>query len=86
MWQVSALIFNVCLPHISDKATNPLNRETDWSSIHAFCDQLNNELEGWDEAAVCLHCIIATIKVYNTHNHLLAVYALCLLIIQFSVF
>uniref|UniRef100_A0A3P8V5N4 Golgi associated, gamma adaptin ear containing, ARF binding protein 1 n=1 Tax=Cynoglossus semilaevis TaxID=244447 RepID=A0A3P8V5N4_CYNSE len=29
-----------------NKATNPLNRETDWSSIHAFCDQLNNELEG----------------------------------------
>ncbi|XP_068435301.1 ADP-ribosylation factor-binding protein GGA1-like [Clinocottus analis] len=27
-------------------ATNPLNRETDWSSIHAFCDQLNNDLEG----------------------------------------
>uniref|UniRef100_A0A672F646 Golgi associated, gamma adaptin ear containing, ARF binding protein 1 n=1 Tax=Salarias fasciatus TaxID=181472 RepID=A0A672F646_SALFA len=31
---------------VSDKATNPLNRDTDWSSIHAFCDQLNNELEG----------------------------------------
>uniref|UniRef100_A0AAX7T9W8 Golgi-associated, gamma adaptin ear containing, ARF binding protein 1 n=1 Tax=Astatotilapia calliptera TaxID=8154 RepID=A0AAX7T9W8_ASTCA len=30
----------------SDRATNPLNRDTDWSSIHAFCDQLNNELEG----------------------------------------
>ncbi|XP_029944762.1 ADP-ribosylation factor-binding protein GGA1-like isoform X1 [Salarias fasciatus] len=30
----------------ADKATNPLNRDTDWSSIHAFCDQLNNELEG----------------------------------------
>ncbi|CAN9505173.1 unnamed protein product [Ophioblennius macclurei] len=29
-----------------NKATNPLNRDTDWSSIHAFCDQLNNELEG----------------------------------------
>uniref|UniRef100_A0A672F245 Golgi associated, gamma adaptin ear containing, ARF binding protein 1 n=1 Tax=Salarias fasciatus TaxID=181472 RepID=A0A672F245_SALFA len=28
------------------RATNPLNRDTDWSSIHAFCDQLNNELEG----------------------------------------
>uniref|UniRef100_A0A672ZVJ9 VHS domain-containing protein n=1 Tax=Sphaeramia orbicularis TaxID=375764 RepID=A0A672ZVJ9_9TELE len=27
-------------------ATNPLNRDTDWSSIHAFCDQLNNDLEG----------------------------------------
>uniref|UniRef100_A0A3B5MCV7 Golgi-associated, gamma adaptin ear containing, ARF binding protein 1 n=1 Tax=Xiphophorus couchianus TaxID=32473 RepID=A0A3B5MCV7_9TELE len=31
---------------ISDRATNPLNRDTDWSSINAFCDQLNNELEG----------------------------------------
>uniref|UniRef100_A0A1A7XQI3 Golgi-associated, gamma adaptin ear containing, ARF binding protein 1 n=2 Tax=Iconisemion striatum TaxID=60296 RepID=A0A1A7XQI3_9TELE len=29
-----------------NRATNPLNRETDWSSIHAFCDQLNNDLEG----------------------------------------
>ncbi|XP_074511567.1 ADP-ribosylation factor-binding protein GGA1-like isoform X1 [Sebastes fasciatus] len=29
-----------------DRATNPLNRDTDWSSIHAFCDQLNNDLEG----------------------------------------
>uniref|UniRef100_A0AAQ5X2Q8 Golgi associated, gamma adaptin ear containing, ARF binding protein 1 n=1 Tax=Amphiprion ocellaris TaxID=80972 RepID=A0AAQ5X2Q8_AMPOC len=28
------------------RATNPLNRDTDWSSIHAFCDQLNNDLEG----------------------------------------
>ncbi|XP_072225776.1 ADP-ribosylation factor-binding protein GGA1-like [Leuresthes tenuis] len=31
--------------HIN-RATNPLNRDTDWSSIHAFCDQLNNDLEG----------------------------------------
>uniref|UniRef100_A0A3Q1AH80 Golgi associated, gamma adaptin ear containing, ARF binding protein 1 n=1 Tax=Amphiprion ocellaris TaxID=80972 RepID=A0A3Q1AH80_AMPOC len=30
----------------SNRATNPLNRDTDWSSIHAFCDQLNNDLEG----------------------------------------
>ncbi|XP_020561108.1 ADP-ribosylation factor-binding protein GGA1 isoform X1 [Oryzias latipes] len=29
-----------------NRATNPLNRETDWSSIHAFCNQLNNDLEG----------------------------------------
>nr|XP_043906854.1 ADP-ribosylation factor-binding protein GGA1-like isoform X2 [Solea senegalensis] len=29
-----------------NKATNPLNRDTDWISIHAFCYQLNNELEG----------------------------------------
>uniref|UniRef100_A0A8D3CY33 ADP-ribosylation factor-binding protein GGA1-like n=1 Tax=Scophthalmus maximus TaxID=52904 RepID=A0A8D3CY33_SCOMX len=28
------------------RATNPLNRDTDWSSIQAFCDQLNNDLEG----------------------------------------
>ncbi|XP_023670407.1 ADP-ribosylation factor-binding protein GGA1 [Paramormyrops kingsleyae] len=29
-----------------NKATNPLNKETDWESIKAFCEQLNNELEG----------------------------------------
>uniref|UniRef100_A0A672SJ51 ADP-ribosylation factor-binding protein GGA1-like n=1 Tax=Sinocyclocheilus grahami TaxID=75366 RepID=A0A672SJ51_SINGR len=29
-----------------DKATNPLNRETDWESIQLFCDQLSNEPEG----------------------------------------
>ncbi|KAG7460042.1 hypothetical protein MATL_G00217020 [Megalops atlanticus] len=29
-----------------NKATNPLNRDADWDSIQAFCDQLNNELEG----------------------------------------
>lgn len=34
------------LSHVSDRATNPLNRDTDWSSIHAFCDQLNSDLEG----------------------------------------
>ncbi|XP_056315746.1 ADP-ribosylation factor-binding protein GGA1 [Danio aesculapii] len=29
-----------------NKATNPLNRETDWESIQLFCDQLTNEPEG----------------------------------------
>ncbi|XP_076871934.1 ADP-ribosylation factor-binding protein GGA1 [Brachyhypopomus gauderio] len=29
-----------------NKATNPLNRETDWDSIKAFCEQLINEPEG----------------------------------------
>ncbi|XP_072299821.1 ADP-ribosylation factor-binding protein GGA1-like [Eucyclogobius newberryi] len=29
-----------------NRATNPLNRDTDWSSINAFCDKLNNDLEG----------------------------------------
>uniref|UniRef100_A0A4W5PEK9 Golgi associated, gamma adaptin ear containing, ARF binding protein 1 n=1 Tax=Hucho hucho TaxID=62062 RepID=A0A4W5PEK9_9TELE len=29
-----------------NKATNPLNRDTDWDSVQAFCDQLNNDLEG----------------------------------------
>uniref|UniRef100_A0A8D3BP40 ADP-ribosylation factor-binding protein GGA1-like n=1 Tax=Scophthalmus maximus TaxID=52904 RepID=A0A8D3BP40_SCOMX len=33
-------------PLESISATNPLNRDTDWSSIQAFCDQLNNDLEG----------------------------------------
>uniref|UniRef100_A0A6Q2ZC83 Golgi-associated, gamma adaptin ear containing, ARF binding protein 1 n=1 Tax=Esox lucius TaxID=8010 RepID=A0A6Q2ZC83_ESOLU len=27
-------------------ATNPLNRDTDWDSVQAFCDQLNYDLEG----------------------------------------
>ncbi|XP_069765302.1 ADP-ribosylation factor-binding protein GGA1-like isoform X3 [Narcine bancroftii] len=31
---------------MADKATNPLNRELQWDSIKAFCDQLNKELEG----------------------------------------
>uniref|UniRef100_A0A671UY44 Golgi associated, gamma adaptin ear containing, ARF binding protein 1 n=1 Tax=Sparus aurata TaxID=8175 RepID=A0A671UY44_SPAAU len=34
------------LQTVDHRATNPLNRDTDWSSIHAFCDQLNNDLEG----------------------------------------
>ncbi|KAI1886734.1 hypothetical protein AGOR_G00198860 [Albula goreensis] len=29
-----------------NKATNPLNKDTDWDSIRAFCEQLNNEVEG----------------------------------------
>ncbi|KAJ8283815.1 hypothetical protein COCON_G00026650 [Conger conger] len=29
-----------------NKATNPLNKDADWDSIRAFCDQLNNEVEG----------------------------------------
>lgn len=40
---------SLLLSHLSDRATNPLNRDTDWSSIHAFCDQLNSDLEGWEE-------------------------------------
>uniref|UniRef100_A0A3B4DDM6 Golgi-associated, gamma adaptin ear containing, ARF binding protein 1 n=1 Tax=Pygocentrus nattereri TaxID=42514 RepID=A0A3B4DDM6_PYGNA len=31
---------------LQNKATNPLNRETDWDSIKAFCEQLSNEPEG----------------------------------------
>uniref|UniRef100_A0A671L3K3 ADP-ribosylation factor-binding protein GGA1-like n=1 Tax=Sinocyclocheilus anshuiensis TaxID=1608454 RepID=A0A671L3K3_9TELE len=33
-------------PDGTNKATNPLNRETDWESIQLFCDQLSNEPEG----------------------------------------
>uniref|UniRef100_A0AAQ5XP33 Golgi-associated, gamma adaptin ear containing, ARF binding protein 1 n=1 Tax=Amphiprion ocellaris TaxID=80972 RepID=A0AAQ5XP33_AMPOC len=33
-------------PQIQYKATNPLNKETDWDSIKGFCDQLDNEPEG----------------------------------------
>uniref|UniRef100_A0A672ISX2 Golgi-associated, gamma adaptin ear containing, ARF binding protein 1 n=1 Tax=Salarias fasciatus TaxID=181472 RepID=A0A672ISX2_SALFA len=29
-----------------NKATNPLNKDTDWDNIKGFCDQLNNEPEG----------------------------------------
>ncbi|CAF95264.1 unnamed protein product, partial [Tetraodon nigroviridis] len=29
-----------------DKATNPLNKETDWDNIKSFCDQLNDEPDG----------------------------------------
>ncbi|KAI3352279.1 hypothetical protein L3Q82_005254 [Scortum barcoo] len=29
-----------------NKATNPLNKETDWDNIKGFCDQLNNEPDG----------------------------------------
>ncbi|KAL8221950.1 UNVERIFIED_CONTAM: ARF-binding protein [Gekko kuhli] len=29
-----------------NKATNPLNKDLEWDSINAFCDQLNKELEG----------------------------------------
>ncbi|KAL7404635.1 hypothetical protein ABVT39_017417 [Epinephelus coioides] len=29
-----------------NKATNPLNKETDWDNIKGFCDQLNDEPDG----------------------------------------
>ncbi|XP_018115070.1 ADP-ribosylation factor-binding protein GGA1 isoform X2 [Xenopus laevis] len=29
-----------------NRATNPLNKEQDWDGVQAFCDQLNQELEG----------------------------------------
>uniref|UniRef100_A0AAQ4NP93 Golgi-associated, gamma adaptin ear containing, ARF binding protein 1 n=2 Tax=Gasterosteus aculeatus aculeatus TaxID=481459 RepID=A0AAQ4NP93_GASAC len=29
-----------------NRATNPLNKETDWDTIKGFCDELNNEPEG----------------------------------------
>uniref|UniRef100_A0A8C4H3X9 ADP-ribosylation factor-binding protein GGA1 n=1 Tax=Dicentrarchus labrax TaxID=13489 RepID=A0A8C4H3X9_DICLA len=34
------------LSFCTDKATNPLNKETDWDNIKGFCDQLKNEPEG----------------------------------------
>uniref|UniRef100_A0A674CG30 Golgi associated, gamma adaptin ear containing, ARF binding protein 1 n=1 Tax=Salmo trutta TaxID=8032 RepID=A0A674CG30_SALTR len=40
-----------------DKATNPLNRDTDWDSIQAFCDQLNNDLEGYLATRLLAHKI-----------------------------
>ncbi|TKS69158.1 ADP-ribosylation factor-binding protein GGA1 [Collichthys lucidus] len=33
-----------------NKATNPLNKETDWDNIKGFCDQLNNEPEGINDS------------------------------------
>uniref|UniRef100_A0A3P9MTK2 Golgi-associated, gamma adaptin ear containing, ARF binding protein 1 n=1 Tax=Poecilia reticulata TaxID=8081 RepID=A0A3P9MTK2_POERE len=36
---------NVCFSH-TDKTTNPLNKETDWDNIKAFCDKLDNESDG----------------------------------------
>uniref|UniRef100_A0A8C5N816 ADP-ribosylation factor-binding protein GGA1-like n=1 Tax=Gouania willdenowi TaxID=441366 RepID=A0A8C5N816_GOUWI len=38
--------FLPCIKPNVHRATNPLNKDTDWSSIHAFCDQLNHDLEG----------------------------------------
>ncbi|XP_004700296.1 ADP-ribosylation factor-binding protein GGA1 [Echinops telfairi] len=29
-----------------NRATNPLNKELNWTSIHGFCEQLNEDLEG----------------------------------------
>lgn len=29
-----------------DKATNPLNKETDWDNIKGFCDKLDSEPDG----------------------------------------
>uniref|UniRef100_A0AAR2J2S7 Golgi-associated, gamma adaptin ear containing, ARF binding protein 1 n=1 Tax=Pygocentrus nattereri TaxID=42514 RepID=A0AAR2J2S7_PYGNA len=40
------LCYIFCTLSFVDKATNPLNRETDWDSIKAFCEQLSNEPEG----------------------------------------
>uniref|UniRef100_A0A3B5M8U6 Uncharacterized protein n=1 Tax=Xiphophorus couchianus TaxID=32473 RepID=A0A3B5M8U6_9TELE len=34
------------LQPLINKATNPLNKETDWDSIKAFCDKLDNEPDG----------------------------------------
>uniref|UniRef100_A0A6I8NLN7 Golgi associated, gamma adaptin ear containing, ARF binding protein 1 n=1 Tax=Ornithorhynchus anatinus TaxID=9258 RepID=A0A6I8NLN7_ORNAN len=34
------------LPRWLTGATNPLNKEVDWDSVDAFCEQLNKELEG----------------------------------------
>lgn len=39
-------LFSLSCGFLADKATNPLNKETDWDNIKGFCDQLNNEPEG----------------------------------------
>lgn len=33
-------------PCSSDRATNPLNKELNWTSINGFCEQLNEDFEG----------------------------------------
>lgn len=47
---INAVILNFGSTY-TDKATNPLNKENDWDNIRGFCDQLNNEPEGWDNDA-----------------------------------
>ncbi|XP_068108946.1 ADP-ribosylation factor-binding protein GGA1 isoform X1 [Hyperolius riggenbachi] len=32
--------------YAEDRATNPLNKEQSWEDVQAFCDQLNQDLEG----------------------------------------
>ena len=44
-----------CVSFCTDKATNPLNKETDWDTIKGFCDQLNDEAEGWDDEDTTHH-------------------------------
>lgn len=31
-----------------------MNKETDWETIKGFCDQLNNEPDGWDDGDVMM--------------------------------
>ena len=31
---------------VTDRATNPMNKDEDWEFIMSFCDQVNKELEG----------------------------------------
>lgn len=58
---------------VSDKATNPSNRQEDWEYIMSFCDQINKELEGYGHvhlitpASPCTHNqIVCPLLVVNT--------------------
>lgn len=58
---------------VSDKATNPSNRQEDWEYIMSFCDQINKELEGYGHvhlitpASPCTHNqIVCPFLVVNT--------------------
>lgn len=58
----------VCFQFYTDKATNPLNKEIDWDSIKGFCDQLENEPEGWVDDDSCVsqfHTEMETNVVYQ---------------------
>lgn len=58
----------------ADKATNPLNKETDWANINSFCDQLNNEPDGW-EFFIFMHTDIKEMTFANNAADLLGLFA-----------
>lgn len=43
--------------NLTDRATNPSNRQEDWEYIMGFCDQVNKELEGYGHI-VSIHAFL----------------------------